>query len=249
MPVPPVLKAHISLGLGHMDYFQGRFAEMSARNEEVLAWGRQAGDEALISFALFGQALARFECGALEEAAAYAQATREVSNGRPFGSPLLVLGNVALAQGDHDRALSLFDEAIGMLRGSGEIWGLGILLSLAAGLRTIRGDVDQARALATEALSIYRDLEDRRGIAWSLDVFAGLLATDGRADEAARLWGTSDALLESVGGSLVPTIGWIRDRCLESAVERLGRQRFEWARAGGREMALEEAMTVALDSR
>ena len=246
VPVPPVLKAYISLGLGHMDYFQGRFSEMSARNEEVLAWGRQAGDEALISFALFGQALARFECGAFDEAEAYAEATREVAKGRPFGSPLLVLGNVALVRGDHDRALSNFDEAMGSVRQAGEIWGLGILLSLAAGLRTIRGDFEHARALAAEALSIYRELEDRRGIAWSLDVLAGLLAADGRVEDAARLWGASDALLESVGGSLVPTIGWIRDRHMESAAGRLGSHRFQLARAEGREMLSDEAATLAL---
>ena len=184
----------------------------------------------------------------LDEAAAYAEAACEVAKERPFGSPLLVLGNVALAQGDHDRALANFDQAIGIVREAGEIWGLGILLSLAAGLRTIRGDFEPARALAIEALSIHCELEDRRGIAWSLDVLAGLLAADGRAEEAARLWGASDALLESVGGSLVPTIGWIRSRYLQPAAERLGTERFQQARCEGREMPPAEAATLALGS-
>jgi tetratricopeptide (TPR) repeat protein len=248
VPAAPVIRAHISLGLGHMDYFQGRFAEMSARNEEVLEWGREVGDEALISFALFGQALATFECGAVDNAAVLAEATRDVAKGRHFGSPLLVLGNVPLVKGDRERALSYFDEAISALRGAGKIWGLGILLSLAAGLRSLRGDFEDARALGAEAMSIYRELEDPRGLAWSVDVFAGLLAADGRAEEAARLWGASDALLDSVGGSLVPTIGWIRDRYLQSAAVQLGDRRFRRAVAEGREMPFEQAATLALES-
>jgi non-specific serine/threonine protein kinase len=240
VPAPRVLGAHLSLGLGHMDYFQGRLADMEARNEEVLAWGREAGDEALISFALFGHALARFERGAFDEAAAFAEATRAVARGRPFGSPLLVLGNVALVQGDPDRALSHFDEAIAGLRGTGEMWGLGILLSLAAGLRTLRGDFHDAQALAAEAMAIYRDLEDPRGLAWTLDVHAALAAADGEADAAARLWGASDALLNSVGGSLLPTIGWVRERYFRETAARLGPQAFERAVAEGRATPFEQ---------
>ena len=124
-------------------------------------------------------------------------AAREAAGDEVFSPPLLILGNVALVNGDHDRALALFEEAIEGLRRVGEIWGLGILLSLAAGLRILREEFDEARAYASEALSIYRELEDPRGIAWSLDVFAGLIAAEGHADEAARLWGASDGLLDS----------------------------------------------------
>ena len=55
VPAPRVLRAQVALGLGHMDYFQGRHADMTARNDEVLAWGRESGDARLVSFALFGQ--------------------------------------------------------------------------------------------------------------------------------------------------------------------------------------------------
>jgi hypothetical protein len=44
--------------------------------------------------------------------------------------------------------------------------------------------------------------------AWSLEVFAGLLAREGLTDGATRLWGASEQLLDSVGGSLAPSIGW-----------------------------------------
>ena len=162
-----------------------------------------------------------------------------------FSPPLLILGNVALVNGDHDRALVLFEEAIEGLRRVGEIWGLGILLSLAAGLRILREEFHEARAYASEALSIYRELEDPRGIAWSLDVFAGLIAAGGHVEEAARIWGASDGLLDSVGGTLVPTIGWIRDRYFEAARGALGDRSFERVRAEGRALQAERAIALA----
>ena len=136
----------MALGLGHMDYFQGRHADMIVRNDEVLVWGREAGDAWLVSQALFGNGLAKFECGAFEEAAAFAVSARDAAGGEGFSPPLLILGNVALVNGNHERALALFEEAIEGLRRVGEIWGLGIVLSLAAGLRILREEFDEARA-------------------------------------------------------------------------------------------------------
>ena len=132
-----------------------------------------------------------------------------------------------------------------MCRRAGETWGLSVLLSVAAGLRIVRQDFDQARALASEAMSLCQEFEDPRGIAWSLDVFAGLLAAGGYADAAARLWGASDGLLASVGGSLVPTIGWIRDRYFEPVKTSLGGGSFETARAEGRAMPVVQAIALA----
>ena len=106
-------------------------------------------------------------------------------------------------------------------------------------------DFEQARAQASEAMSLCQANEDPRGIAWSLDVFAGLLAAGGHADGAARLWGASDGLLASVGGSLVPTIGWIRDRYFEPVKTSLGGAAFEAARAEGRAMPIVQAIALA----
>ena len=217
---------------------------MITHNDEVLAFGRQAGDAFLETMALFGHGLAAFECGKFEEAASYAHAAHEASQ-RQLASPMLILGNIALANGDGEQALDLFEQAIVGLRRVGDLWGLGIVLSLAAGLRIVREDFDDARACASEALSIYRDLEDPRGLAWSLDVFAGLKAAAGRFDEAVRLWGASDTLLMRVGGTLAPTIGWIRDRYFDQTRAALGQRSFERAHREGQTLMLESAVAIA----
>jgi hypothetical protein len=126
---------------------------------------------------------------------------------------------------------------------------LGILLSASGRLRIVRQDFEQVRAQASEAMSLCQALEDPHGIAWSLDVSAGLLAAEGHADAEARLRGASDALLESVGGSLVPTIGWIRNRYFEPVKTSLGGAAFETARAEGCAMPIVHAIALHASRR
>jgi non-specific serine/threonine protein kinase len=243
------LRARALIGLAHMHTFRGRHAEVGALATEALSLGREGGDAWVVSFALFLQGLAALELGDHEQAAVLAVEARDAANASgeivQHGGPLLILANIAVLSGDHERAQQLYDESIEMHRRDGEVWGLSILLSAAAGLRIVRQDFDQARAQAAEAMSLCQELEDPRGIAWSLDAFAGLLAARGHADGAARLWGASDGLLDSVGGSLVPTIGWIRDRYFEPVKTSLGGELFEMARAEGRAMPLAQAIALA----
>ena len=76
-------------------------------------------------------------------------------------------------------------------------------------------------------------------------MFAGLLAAGGHADGAARLWGASDRLLESVSGLLSPEIRWIRDRYVESVKKSLGVEPFETARGERRAMPAPQAIAFA----
>jgi len=94
-------------------------------------------------------------------------------------------------------------------------------------------------------MSLCQDLEDPRGAAWIFDVFAALLAAEGHAAAAARLWGASDRLLESVGGSLPPEIRWIRNRYIEPVKTSLGVEPFDAAHAEGRAMPSLQAIALA----
>ncbi|MEP6917513.1 MAG: hypothetical protein ABJC89_17815 [Acidobacteriota bacterium] len=89
------------------------------------------------------------------------------------------------------------------------------------------------------------ELEDPRGIAWSLEVCAGLLSAGGDVDGAVRLWGASDGLLEGVGGKLVPTIDWIRERYIEPARRSIGDAMFAAVAAEGCAMPMAHAIALA----
>ena len=202
-----------------------------------------------VAFALFGLALFAFETGDFERAVAHAEAARAVDaasgNATLLGAPLIVLGNLALVVGDQERALQHFEEAIHQQRQGGNAWGLAIVLSVAAGLRMSRDEFGQAQAQAEEVLMLGEELEDPRTIAYGLDLFGSLLAARGQTLDAVRLWGASDALLERVGGSLVPTIGWIRQRYLEGAREAVGADAFDAAHAAGRVLRPDEMLSLA----
>ena len=244
------LRGPALIGLAHMFYFQGHYVEAAALVEDALSLGRANDDAWLVSFALSLQAFASLEAGDLDGAetkATDARAAADLSGELvQHGGPLLVLANVAVARGEYDRAQQFFDESIDVHRRAGDLWGLGILLSAATGLSTIRGHLEQAQAQASEALSLCQELDDARGIAWCLEVFAALLAARGCAELAARLWGASDKLLESVGSSLAGTHRWIRERHIESVRTAVGEAGFETARAEGRAMSLAQAVALAL---
>jgi non-specific serine/threonine protein kinase len=243
------LRACAMIGLAHMHYFQGHYADVVDDVTEALKLGRQVDDAWVVSVATFILGLLAFESGNYEQAVAHAVAARQVADaGGEFAQnapPLLILANVAVLNGDLDRAQHLYDESIVVQRHAGDTWGLSISLSVAAGLRIVRNDFDQARAQVSEALSVCQELDDPRGIAWSLDVFAGLLAAGGELDGAARLWGTSNGLLESVCGAIMPPLTWIRDRYLEPVRSTLGIDRFQRVCAEGRAMPVAKAIALA----
>jgi non-specific serine/threonine protein kinase len=112
-------------------------------------------------------------------------------------------------------------------------------------LRLVVGEPALASTMASEALSIAEELDDPRGIAWSLEVFAAAAAVAGRVEQSARLWGASDGLLERVGSSLAPTIGWLRDRYLAPAQTSLGAELFDARYTEGRVLRAGQAAALA----
>ena len=246
---PESLRARAMIGLAHMHYFQGHYVEVADDATEALTLGRQVEDAWVVSVATFILGLLAFESGNYEQAVAHAVAARQAADASgefaQNAPPLLILANVAVLNGDLHRAQQLYDESIVVQRYAGDTWGLSISLSVAAGLRIVLNDFDPARAQVSEALSVCQELDDPRGIAWSLDVFAGLLAAGGEVDGAARLWGASNGLLESVRGTIMPPLTWIRERYLEPVKATLGSDRFQRICAEGRAMPVAEAIALA----
>ena len=244
----PRIQARALVGLAHMYHFQGEQAPVVDLGAQTVSLGREHGDAWATSVGWFLQALASFELGQLDQARAAALSALEAADVHgeivERGGPLMVLANVALARGDQEEALRLFDQSIDVHRRGGDVWGLSILLSVAAGLRVMREDFARARAQATEALTLSRALDDPRGTAWSLEVFAGLLAAAGRLDDAARTWGLSDALVHTSGGALTATIGWIRDRHIDRVRHALGEPAFDRARRDGNRMTVDVVMAL-----
>jgi hypothetical protein len=80
----------------------------------------------------------------------------------------------------------------------------------------VRGDHEQAADLYIQGLKLVVEAGDKANAAYCLEGLAGLIAARDEAEWATRLFGASEALLESVGA---PFYAHAQDRALyESAV-------------------------------
>jgi tetratricopeptide (TPR) repeat protein len=149
---------------------------------------------------------------------------------------------------DYERASPLYEEALERLRPTGDKWIIGLALTNAAGLRVRQGRYAVAKALGAEAIRLNQELSEHRGTAWCLEALAAAEAARSETTRAARLWGASDGLLESVGVALPPPIKWFRDLYFDRARESLGDSAFQAALSAGRAMSLTQAVEYALDS-
>jgi non-specific serine/threonine protein kinase len=199
----PALRAKALIGLGHMMWFQGNYANMCVPLEESLALGRQIGDLKITAFSLFIQALAALECGRPEQGIALATQSHAaaVASGDVWlqSVPLIVYA-AAEWDGDRERASQLIEDALQLARQTGDTFLMIIALANLATIRVLQERYDDARQLSAEGMSLCQEVEDRRGAAWCLESLATADAAGGRAVRAARLWGAVDQLLESVGG-------------------------------------------------
>jgi non-specific serine/threonine protein kinase len=108
------------------------------------------------------------------------------------------------------------------------------------------GHYAEARAALRESLHLHQDLGDRVGVADALESIAALAATETQPEHAIRLTGAAAGIREQVGASLAPMRGAMRDRWLAPVRQALGAETTTLALEAGRDMAVEQALALAL---
>ncbi len=138
-------------------------------------------------------------------------------------------------------------EARGLSERQGDRATLVVVLTNLAELRVRRGDPEGAAALYAEVITTYRDAAEGPRLPIPLDGLAIVAALEGRPDRAARLWGASQASLESMSAALDTVLHEERAAAIASAREALGDDAFERLFAEGQAMSLDEAIAYALE--
>jgi len=183
--------------------------------------------------ALFSEARARF---------------RELGGASGPRLPIaLYLAEVAQAQGDRDKALTLNDEALAEARARGDRHAMAYALRERARLRRTQGSDEQAVALLRESLALLEPLRDLRCAQICLDDLAGVLCERGRPADVARLFAAGEALRALMGRSLTRAQLVTHDRDVATVEHRLDPESFAAAWAEGRAMSLEQAIAYALE--
>jgi predicted ATPase/DNA-binding CsgD family transcriptional regulator len=110
--------------------------------------------------------------------------------------PLLVAGQLAEARGDPAQARAQFEEALGMARAAGDVWGAASALIQSAALLLAAGEPARAEALSAESLRLSIESGDRGTVfAHATATLAQALTAQGKLEAArSRLREGGDAI-------------------------------------------------------
>jgi predicted ATPase len=155
-------------------------------------------------------------------------------------------GYALLAQGEVAEGESLIESAGQIFERYGDVPRMVTVFLNLAEAAVKRGETARARALYRKALS-------NRWPGWPhywSAALVGLATLDtryGKFHRSVRLWGASDAALQSHGAILETSLEEERAQAMASAREALGDEEFERLLAEGRAMSLDEAIAYALE--
>ena len=150
-------------------------------------------------------------------------------------------------RGNLERAESLLNESIVLLRDVGDSWAMAQALTGLGRVAQARGDSRRAEALYKESLALYRDLGHKVGVTGCLDDLANVAVSLAKASRAVRLLGATDAIRSVIGVTPTPVQLAARQRAIATVPAELGEQAFVAAWAEGQAMNLEQAIAYALE--
>ena len=251
--VAPELRAHALRGYGSSFAISGDNDAAERLWEQSLALFEELGDEhgrAVLLHRLGDLAMWK---GDLEHARALveeSQAIHERNDNRlerNFGVAQTVgtLGAIARDAGEQQRAAELIEQSAAMGREVGVPWWESGMLAELAWLSLQAGRVDDAESSARQSLALAEEIRDRAGRVFGVGLLATVAAQRRQLEHAGSLWGAIEQ-----EDAVAPLGGWRRHRheC-EALIREAAGPKFETARAEGRTLTLDDAVSLALDRR
>jgi len=252
-PISVGQRARVAWIRGVTSYGRESAEEAAQLCQESVDLFREAGDQTNLALTLMGASVTWLQCGYPERSSALLEEATALHRalGDPWGISVAVahLGMVYLKRGDRERALPLLEEARAIskeirngIAGHMAAYNLALLSEAA-------GEHGRAVELHAEGLGFAMEVGDVANATYSLEGLAGVAGARGEPERAARLFGASEALLETVGA---PRYVHAQDEAsYERAVEelrlRLGEGAFGAAWDKGREMSLKQAVEYGLE--
>jgi predicted ATPase/DNA-binding SARP family transcriptional activator len=223
-PIDPHLLAKALASAGRIAYRQGDFEHARDRYTESLAAAREAADDSAIGQALSDLGGVTREAGdhsrAEELYAESAEALRRAGNIIRLGTVLNNSASLCLERGEIARARELAEEGITLQVESGDKEGRIFTAATLAHIALAEGRTNEAVGRLHESLTLAREVGYRDEIAHCLFAIADLTLQRGDAALAARLSGAADAILESVGITLLHSDDKALRERLVAAIER-----------------------------
>lgn len=228
---------------------QGDYVQAEALFHEALAVKRAAGDPLWEAYVLGNLGLLHGEQGDFSVAKPFWNKSLELykrnGSGRGVAWCLVSLAAIAYNLGDNSKATTLAEESEKTFRDLGDRVGLARTLRVLGMISQRQCSFEKAEHNFTECLALCRDLGDRRGLAATLEALASLAATHTRDYErAAKLWGVSEVLRETIGAPLTPVQRAAYVSAVEEARRNASPEAFETAWIEGRSLTFYQATAL-----
>ena len=159
--------------------------------------------------------------------------------GKPSSSLLPNIDELAIRQGNYEKAKAYVDEGFKLAEEAKDQWNMGAALGTRGWIALRQGELEQAKRLLGESLGVRQKIGDKGGIAWCLEKLAEIASIQGLPEKAARILGTASSLRQTSSSPINSADQPEYDRLLESVWESIGQERFQAAWGAGSMMPLE----------
>ncbi len=249
---PARAKAKALGGAGWLANFQGEYGAAKALIEEGLALYRKLGDKegVALSIVMLGSVAVMGERDdiPMEDLVEEGALLRpEIEDRRTVAGLLDIEGGAALARGDLDRAVELWEETLALYREVGDVLGIVACHTNLGLVRLAQGDYEGSTALLRESVRLAWELDHKPFFQYSVIGLGGVAASLGWPVRAARLWGAAEGISETYGIHLLSAGRSLIDYegRLAAARSRLDEAAWTAAWAEGRAMDLEQISEYA----
>jgi len=220
--------------------------------EEALSIAREHGDQWNIATALRNLGLLENIRENYREARSFLDQSLDVwrvmgpEGTMGYANTLIFLGDLALNCGEAERAHSLFEESVGILREPGDINFLAYSTRRLGQLAWRSGDYGRAVSLCRESLSLNREVGDPRGMIACLAGFAAISVAQGKVERAAQLMGAVETYLDSIGIRLLYVDKMEYERNLSVLHTQMNKKAIARYWAQGKALTMDQAIQFAL---
>jgi predicted ATPase len=225
-------------------------AAQSLLEEGLVIW-RELGHPWGIRISLQNLAGIAMSRGDTTEARALCEASlavsRELGGQWITGWSLICLGEIATAEADLPRARAHFQEGLEIHRSLGHRAGVAHLLNRLGRVSVLQGDTAAGYSCWRESLTLCHETGDLKGFVETLEVVAHSVAAQRQFERAARLFGATERLRETMGHPLSSGEQAGSAHCPEEIRAGLGAEAFAAAWEKGRALLPEQAVAEALE--
>lgn len=235
--------------LGEVATEEGDYVTAPRLFEEGLGIARELGDIRAIANFLIQLGWAAMRSG--DYSLAVTRLGEALTLCRRVGDPssealaLSGLGEAMVRIGNYEQATQLLQESLEIRRELGHRWGIATALGTVAWAALRQVDYERAAAPLMESILIRKEIGDKGGIAWCLERFAEIAKGSRQSERATHLFGSAQALRETVNSVIDPADQPEYERTIVDLRSHLGEEAFALAWQHGRTMSVEQAIAYA----